>query len=111
MSSVKEAAIKLIQSLPDDCTWEDVHSQLAVVAGQGALAVPAARALAAANRAALAQGMNPIRNVIGMTADGSGSSRVWTVHYGPASHLQRGGDLLVFIDDHTGTVQRTIKGQ
>jgi hypothetical protein len=111
MSPVKEAAIRLIQSLPDDCTWEDVRSQLAVVAEQGTLALPAARALAVANRAALAQGMNPIRNVVGMTADGSGPSRVWTVHYGSASHLRRGGDLLVFIDDHTGTVRRTIKGQ
>ncbi len=30
MSLVKEEAIKMIQSLPDDCTFEDIHYHLYV---------------------------------------------------------------------------------
>ena len=30
MSSLKEAVIKLVESLPDDCTMEDIHYHLYV---------------------------------------------------------------------------------
>jgi hypothetical protein len=38
--------------------------------------------------------------------------RQWRVHYGPRDYVgRRGGDLIVLVEERSGTVQRVIRGQ
>jgi hypothetical protein len=79
---------------------------------QDKLVMSVARALAAANEAALAHGAQPADSVVTITEELSSNGRCWRIHYGPRDFVnRRGGDLTIFIDDETGAVQRILRGQ
>ncbi len=79
---------------------------------QDQLAMSVARALALANEAAAAQGTEPAESLVTISEEAAGGGRVWNIHYGPRDFLRRrGGDLIVFVDERTMTVQRVVRGQ
>jgi len=79
---------------------------------QDHLAMSVARAIAAANEAALAEGIEPGSSLVTITEEPSPASRVWRIHYGPRDYVgQRGGDFIVLVDDCSGNIQRILHGQ
>jgi len=76
------------------------------------LALAVGRAVAAANKAALAHGKDLDASLITITEEAPPPQRLWRVHYGPREYvLRRGGDLIVFVEEQTGNVQRVVRGQ
>lgn len=79
---------------------------------QDGLAMAVARAVAVANEAAKAQGVDLASSLVTITEESPPPTRLWRIHYGPRDYTRRrGGDLIVLVDDQTGTVQRSIRGQ
>lgn len=79
---------------------------------QDGLAMSVARAVAIANEAAAAQGTDLDRSLVTITEESPPPERLWRVHYGPRDYKhRRGGDLIVFVDERSGTVQRILRGQ
>ena len=71
-----------------------------------------ARILAVANTAAKAQGVDPATSMLTITEESPPPDRVWRVYYGPRDFiLCRGGDLFVLVNEASGQVCRTIRGQ
>ena len=71
-----------------------------------------ARALALANEAALAEGVEPANSLVTITEEPSSAGRHWRIHYGPRDYVgRRGGDLIVLVDERGEGVQRIIRGQ
>jgi hypothetical protein len=71
-----------------------------------------ARAVADANATAKAQGIDLAGSLVTITEESPPPTRLWRVHYGPRDFTRRrGGDLIVLVDDQTGAVQRSIRGQ
>lgn len=78
---------------------------------QDQLVMSVAKALAMANGAVVSKGVNPADLLISISEESSTSGRVWRVHYGPRDFVnRRGGDLIVLVDEHSGSVQVT-RGQ
>lgn len=76
------------------------------------LAMSVAGALAIANEAALKHGTTPADCLVSITEEESATGPVWRVSYGPRDYVHcRGGDLVVFIDGGSQTVQRVVRGQ
>ena len=76
------------------------------------LAMSVASALALANEAAIAQGTEPANSLVTITEESSPSGPVWRISYGPRDFLsRRGGDLIVFVDNGSHTIQRIMRGQ
>ena len=76
------------------------------------LAMSAASALAVANEAALAHGTAPAKSLVTITEETAPTGLIWRINYGPRDfHNRRGGDLIVFVDDGSQTVQRVLRGQ
>lgn len=76
------------------------------------LAMAVARAVAIANEAATAQGVNLAESLVTIMEEAAPPERLWRIHYGPRAYLhRRGGDLIVLVDERAGTVQRVIHGQ
>jgi hypothetical protein len=76
------------------------------------LAVSVARALAVANEAALAQGIDVGSALVTIAEETPPPDRTWRIHYGPRDYvLRRGGDFMVVVDDLSGEVKRTLRGQ
>jgi hypothetical protein len=85
-------------------TFEDLQ--------QDPFVMSVARALALANETAIAQGTEPAKSLVTITEESSPSGPVWRISYGPRDHVgRRGGDLIVFVDDGSQTVQRILRGQ
>lgn len=79
---------------------------------QDRLVMSVARALALANEAAITEGTVPIKSLVTITEESSAAGPVWRISYGPRDYVgRRGGDLIVFVDDGTQTVQRVLRGQ
>jgi hypothetical protein len=79
---------------------------------QDHLAMAVARALAMANDAALAHGTHPDKSLITISEEPAEQGRLWRVHYGPRDYVnQRGGDLIVLIDEQSDVPRRVIRGQ
>ena len=79
---------------------------------QDILAMSVARAVAVANEAAKAQGIVLATSLVTITEESPPPTRVWRIHYGPRDYTRRrGGDFIVLVDDQTGAVQRSIRGQ
>jgi hypothetical protein len=79
---------------------------------QDRLAMAVARALAVANEAAVAQGIDPTEFLVTITEETSLPERLWRIQYGPRDYRQRrGGDLMVLVDERAGTVRRILRGQ
>ena len=79
---------------------------------QDHLAMSAARALALANDALVAQGRQPAQCLVTMNEEASAAGRVWRIHYGPKDYVgRRGGDWIMVVDEASETVQRIIRGQ
>jgi hypothetical protein len=79
---------------------------------QDRLVMSVARALALANETALAQGRNPTDSLVTIAEETTAAGRGWRINYGPRDYVaRRGGDLIVIVDEHGGTVQRIIRGQ
>ena len=79
---------------------------------QDHLVMSVAQALALANEAAVAQGVEPADSLVAITEEGPIASRLWHVHYGPRDYVgRRGGDLIVIVDEQNAVVQRIIRGQ
>jgi hypothetical protein len=71
-----------------------------------------ARALALANEAAKSEGADPALSRITISEEPSAQGRIWRVNYGPRDYVgRRGGDIIVFVDEAAGKVQRTMRGQ
>jgi hypothetical protein len=79
---------------------------------QDDLAMSVARALTAANEAAAARGTNLKQSLVTISEESPPPQRLWRIHYGPRECLnRRGGDLIVLVEEDTGSVQRIIRGQ
>jgi hypothetical protein len=79
---------------------------------QDKLVMSVARALALANEAALAQGIEPANSLVSISEDTSSPNRLWRIHYGRRDYVhRRGGDLIVFVDERGETIQRILRGQ
>jgi hypothetical protein len=79
---------------------------------QDQLVMSVARALAVANEAALAQGIDPADSLVTITEETSSAGRLWRIHYGPRDYIgRRGGDLIVIVDEGSHAIQRIIRGQ
>ena len=79
---------------------------------QDSLALSVARAVAIANDTAITQGLDPDQSLVTVMEETPPPQRVWRVNYGPRDYVRRrGGDLIVYVDDTTGTVQRLLRGQ
>jgi hypothetical protein len=79
---------------------------------QDGLAMSVARALAIANEAALARGMNLEETLVSITEDTPPPDRLWRIHYGPRDYIhRRGGDLIIFVNEGAGLVQKVVRGQ
>lgn len=79
---------------------------------QDSLALSVARAVAVANEAAITRGFDLAQASVTIMEDSAPPNRVWRVNYGPRDYmLRRGGDLIVYVDDASGTVQRVLRGQ
>ena len=78
---------------------------------QDGLAISVGRALALANEAPVAHGMDPANALVTITEEPS-AERLWRIHYGPRSAAnRRGGDLIVLVDREGRAIQRIIRGQ
>jgi hypothetical protein len=78
---------------------------------QDGLALSVGRALALANEAAVAHGMDPANAMVTITEEPS-PERQWRIHYGPRSVVnRRGGDLIVLVDREGQAIQRIIRSQ
>ncbi len=79
---------------------------------QDNVAMTVAHALQLANRAAVAQGVDPATSMITISAEASLPATWWRVHYGPRDYIsRRGGDLIVTVDAATGRVEQVLRGQ
>jgi hypothetical protein len=79
---------------------------------QDRLVMSVARALALANEAALAQGTDPGKSLVTITEESSAAGPIWRITYGPRDYVnRRGGDLIVFVDDGSQTIERILHGQ
>lgn len=79
---------------------------------QDDLAVSLARAVAAANKRAREIGVDVLQSLISITEQIIDDCSVWRVNYGPKDYVnQRGGDVLIEVDMHDGTVKRVLRGQ
>jgi hypothetical protein len=71
-----------------------------------------ARVVALANAAARAEGTDPADSLITLGEEPSEGERVWRVSYVSRDYRnQRGGDLIVFVDEAAGSVRRIVYGQ
>ena len=76
------------------------------------LAMSVAQALAIANVAAMERGRDPSESLVTITEDIAGAGRVWRIQYGPRDYIaRRGGDLIVLVDEQSGTIQQILRGQ
>jgi hypothetical protein len=76
------------------------------------LAVSIARALVAANDAAVARGIDLAASLVTVSEESPPPNRVWQVHYGSREYVhRRGGDLIVLVEEQTGNLRRIIRGQ
>jgi hypothetical protein len=79
---------------------------------QDRLVMSVARALALANEAALARGTDPDKSLVAITQETSPAGPLWRISYGPLDYVgKRGGDLIVFVDEGSQTIQRILRGQ
>jgi hypothetical protein len=73
-------------------------------------AMTVAAVLALANLAAVANGTDLSGSLITITEEPT--DHLWQVHYGPRDYKnRRGGDLMIFVDDRLGEVQKIQRGQ
>ena len=76
------------------------------------LVMSVARALVLANEAAVAEGIIPADSLVTIFEEPAGEQGDWRIHYGPRDYIgQRGGDLMVLVDERAGEVRRIIRGQ
>lgn len=79
---------------------------------QDRLVMSVARALAIANEAALVQGTDPAKSLVTITEESTATGPIWRITYGPRDYVNiRGGDLIVFVDEGSQTIQRVLRGQ
>ena len=79
---------------------------------QDHLVMSVAKALALANEAVLTRGTKPADSLVTITEESSLAGRLWRIHCGPREYLgRRGGDLIVLVEEGSGSVQRVIRGQ
>ena len=79
---------------------------------QDDLAVSLARAVATANKRAREIGVDVLQSLISITEQIIDGCSVWRVNYGPKDYVnQRGGDVVIEVDMHDGTVKRVLRGQ
>ena len=76
------------------------------------LAVSLACALAAANEKARESGVDVTQSLISITQQTMNAESLWRINYGPKDYVnRRGGDLIVYVDAHSATVKRILRGQ
>ncbi len=76
------------------------------------LALSVGQAVAAANEAAVAHGIDPQNALVTISEDPSMRERLWRIHYGPRDFVnRRGGDFIVLVDQKMGEVKKTLRGQ
>jgi hypothetical protein len=79
---------------------------------QDRLAMSVARALAVANDAAAGQGQDPAQSLVTISEETAQAGRCWRIHYGPRDFArQRGGDLIIIVDELSGALVDLIHGQ
>ncbi len=68
--------------------------------------------VATANKRAREIGVDVLQSLISITEQIIDGCSVWRVNYGPKDYVnQRGGDVLIEVDMHDGTVKRVLRGQ
>lgn len=76
------------------------------------LAMSVASALALANEAALLHGTDPAKSIVSIIEESTPSGSVWCINYVKRDGVdRRGGDLIVFVDVGSQTIQRVLRGQ
>lgn len=79
---------------------------------QDQLAWSLAQALAVANKAARAHGVEPEDSLMTITEEGSlGGARVMRPLWRSRLCGRRGGDVSVLVDEGSGSIQRIVRGQ
>ena len=79
---------------------------------QDDLVLAVARALRVANHTAAAAGVPLEESLVTICEESPPPHRLWRVHYGPREYRpRRGGDFIVFVDEETASVRRTVRGQ
>ena len=79
---------------------------------QDQLVMSVARAMALANQAAINEGIDLATSLVTITEELTGDVPLWRIHYGPRDYVnQRGGDLIVLVDERAEAVRRIIRGQ
>jgi hypothetical protein len=76
------------------------------------MAMSVAQALVVANVAATERGRDPSESLVTISEDLGETGRIWRIQYGPRDYIaRRGGDLIVLVDEKTGTIQQVLRGQ
>jgi hypothetical protein len=75
-------------------------------------ALSLAHALAAADRAVLAEGTNPDESVVFIHQEEGPAGQTWRIQYATRDNRdRRGGGLIVEVDAATGNVLSVLRGQ
>lgn len=78
---------------------------------QDEIAVSLAQVIAAANKRAIAAGVNVKESIITITQI-IGQEILWRINYGTKDYLsQRGGDFIVDVRAHDASVKQVLRGQ
>jgi hypothetical protein len=76
------------------------------------IAMSIASAVAIANNAARAHGVDVDQSLVTVTEEAIASGDAWQIEYGPRDYVhQRGGDLIILVDKVSGEVRQVLHGQ
>jgi len=79
---------------------------------QDDIAVSLARAVAAANRRAADLGVDVRASHLSVSDQTTAGDAVWRISYGPRNPVgRRGGDLIIDVNWHDGSIRRELRGQ
>ena len=79
---------------------------------QDRLAFAVGAAVASANEAALAEGIDPTASLVTISQETTPKGRCWSIHYGSHDYVhRRGGDLTIIVDEAGLTIQSILHGQ
>ena len=69
-------------------------------------------AIAAANKIAVARGIDPSSSQLTITEEFVPAKGTWRIEYGTRDFVRRrGGDLIVLVDKASGEIQQGLQGQ
>ncbi|MBM3237096.1 hypothetical protein FJZ31_12460 [Candidatus Poribacteria bacterium] len=71
-----------------------------------------ALSLSVANEKAQEYGMDLTKYLISITQETTAEKVLWRIHYGPKDYIhRRGGDLVIYVSQEDGMIQKVLRGQ